>query len=147
MKMKFRLVLIIPVLLTITALTSCEKEVEYRANISVINKSDSIVTDFVYKGVGTKFIKTFEIINPSEVKEFQINWIGQKSALFGSIDYSHILQSIEYFIGENKFNVKDEKDSNIDSYGNYYSQNQITKDDKIDIIINNEGYEIEYKNK
>ena len=147
MNNNFRLTFMILAISTITMLASCEKEVEYRANISVINKSDSIVTDFVYKGEGTKFIKTFGKINPNEVQKFEINWIGQKSALFGSIDYSHILQSIEYFIGENKFNVKDEKDSNIDSYGNYYSQNQITKDDKIDIIINNEGYEIEYKNK
>jgi len=130
---------------TITMLTSCEKEVEYRANISVINKSDSIVTDFVYKGERTKFIKTFEKINPNEVQKFEINWIGQKSALFGSIDYSHIFQTIEYIIGGNKFNVKNEKDSKIDSNGNYYSEKQITKDDNIDIIINYEGYEIEYK--
>jgi len=64
---------------------------------------------------------------------------------FGSIDYSHIFQTIEYIIGGNKFNVKNEKDSKIDSNGNYYSEKQITKDDNIDIIINYEGYEIEYK--
>lgn len=99
MNNNFRLTFMILAISTITMLTSCEKEVEYRANISVINKSDSIVTDFVYKGERTKFIKTFEKINPNEVQKFEINWIGQKSALFGSIDYSHIFQTIEYIIG------------------------------------------------
>lgn len=144
--MNFRLIFIISAIVTITVLTSCEKEVEYRANISVINKSDSKVIDFVYKGEGTKFIKTFEIINPSEENKFQINWVGEKSALFGSVDYSHIRQTIEYKIGAKSFNVKDENGSKMDSFGNYYSEKQITNDDNIEIVINNEGYEIVYKN-
>jgi hypothetical protein len=138
------IIILISVFLTAIILTSCEKEEEYRANITVINNSDTIVTDFSYKGYGTDFSKTIDKIIPLEEQEFEIHWIGKKSALFGSIDNSYIFQTIDYYIGNKEFNVQNEKDSKIDSFGNYYSEKEITNGSDVNIVINNDGYEIEY---
>ena len=126
-------------------LTSCEKKDEYVAFVTVVNNSDFQITDFYLNGEGTTFSKKINVMVPSAKENFKIYWIGKQSALFGSKDHSYISLGITYKIENKIFNVQNEKDAKVDSYGSYYSEKQITNRTKINIIIENEQYEIIYE--
>lgn len=126
-------------------LSSCEDKEEFRANVIVINNTETQITDFHLKGEGTSYLKTIEILESSEENKIEINWIGKSSALFGSMDNSFINLKINYTIGTRTFSIQDEKDVKIDSYGNYYSEKTITNNTNIKIIIEQEQYVIIYE--
>ena len=131
------------VIVLVNILTSCKKE-EYSANIILVNNTELEVTSISIKGDRTDFLKTIEKLSPSEEQEFDINWLAKSTGLFGSLDNSFVFLTIEYSIGTQKYNIQNEKDAKIDSFGNYYSEKKITNNSKIKIVINNNGYEIIY---
>ena len=140
---KVQIITLLIVLVNI--LSSCKKE-EYSANIVIVNNTELEVTNISIKGDRTNFLKTIEKINSSEEQTFDINWLAKSTGLFGSLDNSFVFLTIEYSIGTKKFNIQNEKDAKIDTFGNYYSEKKITNNTKIKIVINNSEYEILYMN-
>jgi predicted DNA binding protein len=123
---------------------SCSpKEEEYVATIRVINNSNSIIKNFILKAdVENKIIETLEL---DEEYEFQVKWIGRYSSFLSGMDNSYIVLEITYSIDNKIFDITNEKGAFIDSYGNYYSEKTITDGSKINIKINDNGYEIIYE--
>jgi hypothetical protein len=78
----------------------------------------------------------------NENYEFEVKWTGRSSSFLSSMDNSYIFLEISYFIGDEIFDIKNEKGVLKDSYGNYYSEKTITDGSRILIEIDNEGYEI-----
>jgi hypothetical protein len=125
--------------------SSCSprEEEEYTASIRVVNNSNSITKNFTLKADSKKiFIETLE---PNEDYEFQVKWIGRSSSFLASMDNSYIFLEITYSVDNNYFDIKNEKEALIDSYGNYYSEKTITNGSKVNIKIDNIGYEIIYE--
>jgi hypothetical protein len=120
---------------------SCSpKREEYRANIRVSNNSSSTVKNFTLKtDAENKIIETLEL---NEECEFQVKWIGRSSSFLSSIDNSYIFLEITYAVDNRIFDVTNEKGVLIDSYGDYYSEKTITDGSKINVKIDNNGYEI-----
>jgi len=121
--------------------TSCTKE-EYTANITVVNKTGVDITGLTLKCKETSYSKSIAKISSGEQQNIEVKWIGRSSSFGGSIDMSYIHFTTEYDIGATKFNVANEKDAKIDSNGNYYSEKEITNGTKLNVEINEDGYEI-----
>ena len=122
--------------------TSCTNKEEYTANITVVNKTGVDVTDLTLKCKETTFSKSIAKISSGEQQNIEVKWIGRSASFAASIDMSFVHFTTEYNIGTTKFNVVNEKDAKIDSYGNYYSEKEITKSTKLKVEINENGYEI-----
>ena len=122
--------------------TSCAKKEEYTANITVVNKTGVDITDLTLKCKETTYSKSIAKISSGEQQNIEVKWVGRSSSFGGSIDMSYIHFTTEYSIGATKFNVENEKDAKIDSNGNYYSEKEITNGTKLNVEINENGYEI-----
>lgn len=133
------------VIVLVNIITSCKKE-EYSANIVIVNNTEFEVKSISIKGDRTNFLKSIEELSPLEEQTFDINWLAKSTGLFGSLDNSFVFLTIEYSIGTQKYNIQNEKDAKIDSFGTYYSEKKITNNSKIKIVIINKGYEILYLN-
>jgi hypothetical protein len=129
---------------SVIVFNSClSKKEEYAAGIKVINNSNSIIKNFTLKAdAENKIIETLEL---NEDYEFQVKWIGRSSFFAASMDNSYIFLEITYSIDNTVFDIRNEKDVLIDSYGNYYSEKTITDGSKVNIEIDNKGYEIKYE--
>lgn len=144
MKGKKNLILILIIIFS-NLLISCVEKEEYTAFVRVVNYSDFQITDFTLKNKAINFSKNVHIIDSGAKEIFEIKWIGKQSALFGSMDNSLIFMEITYKIGNEIFNVQNEKDAKVDNYGTYYSEKEITNGTKINIVIENDEYEIVYE--
>jgi hypothetical protein len=123
---------------------SCSpREEEYTASIKVINNSNSVTKNFTLKADSKNI--SIETLEPNEENEFQVKWTGRSSSFLASMDNSYIYLEITYSMDNNYFDIKNEKGALIDSYGNYYSEKTITNGSKVNIKIDNIGYEIIYE--
>jgi hypothetical protein len=123
---------------------SCtSKEEEYMASIRVINNSNAIIKNFTLKADAEN--KIIEVLELAEEYEFQVKWIGRSSSFLASMDNSYIFLEITYSINNEIFDIANEKGVLIDSYGNYYSEKTITDGSKVNIKIDDNGYEIIYE--
>jgi hypothetical protein len=133
--------IILLVFLSVVVFNSCQpKREEYTANIKIINNSNSVINKITLKADAEK--KIIEMLQLNENYEFEVKWTGRSSSFLASMDNSYIFLEITYSIGDEIFDIKNEKGVLRDSYGGYHSEKTITDGSRILIEIDNDGYEI-----
>jgi hypothetical protein len=121
-------------------IVSCENKEIYKADITVINNSDFIIDDFTLECENEK--NNIVKLIPDEQNMFDVKWVGRTSFFAASTDNSFVFLKIEYSINGKIHNVSNEVGASQDDYGYYHSNQAITNDSKVNIEINNNGYEI-----
>jgi hypothetical protein len=132
--------IILLVFLSVVVFNSCQEREEYTANIKIINNSNSVINKITLKADAEE--KAIEMLQLNENYEFEVKWIGRSSSFLASMDNSYIFLEITYFIGDEIFDIRNEKGVLKDSYGGYHSEKTITDGSRVLIEIDNNGYEI-----
>lgn len=142
MKKLCNFIVLLSTLLFLTLFTACVDDVEYRAEVSLKNATTSEVKDFFIFSDDIDLNRYLQSLPAGEEQNFEIRWIGQHNGFLGCTDDSHISVTAEYTIGDRKFTIADEKNVVIELDSSYYSQQTITNNTKVQIIITDDGYEV-----
>jgi hypothetical protein len=114
------------------------------AKITIENTSDyevKNITVIYFHGQNGKQVKSIDLLKQNEIKSFDIEM--QNPAVIMNTFTSHV--SIEYYINDQKYDVSNEENVNIDDTGKPYTNAFIGGGNNVAFTIGNNSYIVDVK--